>query len=175
MDETTPSVEVAPLQSGSGLAGFLLLGRWPRDPVEWAKLLVLSVRMAAVPGLLRVSTVFAVVDDLPEDPDPRAIGLIAAAGPLIGADAVVPGQFAHPHPSAIVILHPPSSTIASVPEYETASGCVLLPGLPHLGLDHRAAWAEADAHGTVTQMVSKANIDPFQNPDTAALATFLAA
>ncbi|MEJ7649497.1 MAG: hypothetical protein WKF57_10765 [Nakamurella sp.] len=60
-------------------------------------------------------------------------------------------------------------------QYETASGCVLLPGLPHLGLDHRAAWVEADVHGTVTQMISKSGVDPFQNPDTAALATFLAA
>ena len=36
-----------------------------------------------------------------------------------------------------------------------ASRCVLLPGLPHLGLEHRAAWVEAEADGTVTSMVSR--------------------
>lgn len=174
-EESAPSVEVAPLQGGSGLYGFLLLGRWPRDAVEWAKFLVLSVRIAAVPGMLAVSTVFTVGDELPDDPHPTAVGLVAAVGPLLGANALVPGQLAHPAPHALLILHPPSSTIASVPEYDTASGCVLLPGLPHLGLDHQAAWAEADVHGTVTQQISKSSIDPFHHPDTAAMATLLAA
>lgn len=175
MDDQTTSVEVAPLQGSSGLAGFLLLGRWPRDPVEWAKLLVLSVRMAAVPGLLPVSTVFTVAEQLPDDPHPGAVGLIAAAGPLLGENAVAPGQIAHPHPHGVVVLHPPSSTVASVAEYRTASGCVLLPGIPHLGLDHQAAWVEADVNGTVTSLVSRSSVDPFHHPDTAALATLLAA
>jgi hypothetical protein len=62
-----------------------------------------------------------------------------------------------------------------VPEYDVASGCVFLPGLPHLGLDHRAAWVEADVEGTVTQMISRSGIDPQRNVDTAALALLLAA
>jgi hypothetical protein len=175
VSEQGPSVEVAPLQGGSGLAGFLLLGRWPRNPVEWAKFLVLSVRIAAIPGMLPVSTVFTVGEGLPEDPYPSAVGIVTAAGPLLGAHAVAPGQLGPPQPHAVVILHPPGSTIASVPEFETASGCVLLPGLPHLGLEHQAAWAEADLHGTVTQLISKSCVDPFSHPDTAALATLLAA
>ena len=73
------------------------------------------------------------------------------------------------------MLHPPSHTIPSDPEYDTASGCVYLPGLPHLGLDHRAAWAQADVDGTVTQMVSRGRVDPLGDVDTAALAAFLAA
>ena len=56
-----------------------------------------------------------------------------------------------------------------------ASGCVFLPGLPYLGLDHRAAWVEADVDGTVTQLISKVGIDPQVNADTAALAMLLAA
>ena len=56
-----------------------------------------------------------------------------------------------------------------------ASGCVFLPGLPHLGLEHRAAWVEADVEGTVTQLVSRVGIDPQGNVDTAALAMLLAA
>lgn len=73
------------------------------------------------------------------------------------------------------MLHPPSSTCASVPEYDVASGCVFLPGLPHLGLEHRAAWVEADVEGNVTQLVNKVGVDPQGNVDTAALALLLAA
>ena len=71
---------------------------------------------------------------------------------------------------------PPSETMPSLPECTgAASGCVLLPGLPHLGLEHRAAWVEAEADGTVTSMVSRVGIDPISHPDTAILAMLLAA
>jgi hypothetical protein len=60
VDGFRSSIEVAPLQSKGALYGFLLIGRWPQDTVEWAKFLVLAVRMAAVPGLLPISTVFRV-------------------------------------------------------------------------------------------------------------------
>ena len=67
MDGFRPSsIEVAPLQADGSLYGFLLLGRWPNDTVEWAKFLVLAVQMAAVPGLLPNSTVFGVREELPE-------------------------------------------------------------------------------------------------------------
>jgi uncharacterized protein (TIGR02996 family) len=69
-----------------------------------------------------------------------------------------------------------SETTPSLPEcLGAASGCVLLPGLPHLGLDHRAAWVEAESDGTVTSMVSRVGIDPISDPDTAILAMLLAA
>jgi len=169
------SIEVAPLQSEGSLYGFMLIGRWPYDTVEWAKFLVLAVQMAAVPGLLPVSTVFRIREDLPEEPQPGAVGLVAAEGQLMGHDRLQPGQFADPQPPGLIVLHPPSSTLGSVPDYDVASGCVFLPGLPHLGLDHRAAWVEADVDGTVTQLVSRVGIDPQRNADTAALAMLLAA
>jgi hypothetical protein len=169
------SIEVAPLQSQGSLWGFMLLGRWPNDTVEWAKFLVLAVQMAAVPGLLPVSTVFRIREELPEQPQPGAVGLVAKEGQLMGDHPLRPGQFADPQPPGLLVLHPPSSTLASVPDYEVASGCVFLPGLPHLGLDHRAAWVEADVEGTVTQLVSRVGIDPRVNADTAALALLLAA
>jgi hypothetical protein len=176
MDSFRPSsIEVAPLQSQGSLYGFMLIGRWPNDTVEWAKFLVLAVQMAAVPGLLPVSTVFRIREDLPEQPQPRAVGLVAAEGQLMGDHPLRPGQFADPQPPGLLVLHPPSSTLSSVPEYDVASGCVFLPGLPHLGLDHRAAWVEADVEGTVTQMISRSGIDPQRNADTAALALLLAA
>ncbi len=176
MDGRSSSIEVAPLQSEGSLYGFMLIGRWPQDTVEWAKFLVLAVQLAAVPGLLLASTVFRIREELPEEPQPRgAVGLIAAEGRLIGDSALVPGQFSRPQPPGLVVLHPPSSTLATVPDYEVASGCVFLPGLPYLGLDHRAAWVEVDVEGTVTHQVSRVGIDPQVNPDTAALALLLAA
>ena len=170
-----PSIEVAPLQSRGSLYGFLLMGRWPDDTVEWAKFLVLAVRMAAVPGLLGTSTVFRVREELPEDPQPGAVGLVVAEGSLIGSNPLRPGQFAEATPPGLVVLHPPQSTPRAVPEYETASGCVFLPGLPHLGLDHRAAWVQADVEGTVTRLDTRTGLDPSGNADTAALALLLAA
>jgi len=176
MDSSRPrSVEVAPLQSQGSLYGFMINGRWPQDTVEWAKFLVLAVQMAAVPGLLPVTTVFRVREELLDDPHPGAVGLVIAEGQLMGEHPLVPGQFGHPQPPGLLVLHPPSSTHSSVPDYEVASGCVFLPGLPHLGLDHRAAWVEADIEGTVTYLVSRAGIDPQGNADTAALAMLLAA
>jgi hypothetical protein len=169
------SIEVAPLQSDGALYGFLLSGRWPEDTVEWAKFLVLAVQMAAVPGLLPLSTVFRVREELPDEPHAGAVGIVVAEGQLIGQHPLRPGQFADVQPPGLIVLHPPSSTLASVPEYEVASGCVFLPGLPHLGLDHRAAWVEADVEGTVTQLVSRNGVDPQSNADTAALAMLLAA
>ena len=175
MDGFRSSIEVAPLQSKGALYGFLLLGRWPQDTVEWAKFLVLAVRMAAVPGLLPVSTVFRVREEVPEQPQPGAVGLVVAEGSLLGDHPLTPGQFADPQPPGLVVLHPPSSTFSSVPEYEVASGCLFLPGLPYLGLEHRAAWVEADVEGNVTQLVNKVGVDPQVNADTAALAMLLAA
>ena len=175
MDGFRSSIEVAPLQSEGSLYGFMLIGRWPHDTVEWAKFLVLAVQMAAVPGMLHGSTVFRVREDLPEPAQLNAVGLVALEGQLLGDHPLRPGQFANLQPPGLVVLHPPSSTLGSVPDYDVASGCVYLPGLPHLGLDHRAAWVEADVEGTVTHLVSKVGIDPLGDADTAALAMLLAA
>jgi hypothetical protein len=171
-----PKIEVTPMRAGGSLCGFLLVGRWPQDTVEWTQFLLLAVRVAAVPGMLpRGSTVFRVIEELPEPSPQNAIGLVMAEGPLFGDRAVVPGQFSPPLPPALAVLHPPAQTLASVPEYETASGCLFLPGLPHLGLEHRAAWIEADAEGTVTRLSSKVGVDPMSDADTAALSALLAA
>ncbi len=170
-----PSVEVSPLQSHGSLYGFMVSGRWPDNTVEWAQFLVLAVRVAAVPGLLPITTVFSVRDEVPDAPGHGAIGLVVAEGSLIGERALAPGLFAHPYPAGLVVLHPPSSTLPSVPDYDVASGCVFLPGLPELGLSHRAAWVEAGRDGTVTRLVSSGDVDPQSNPDTAALSVLLAA
>lgn len=170
------AVEVAPFHSRGALKGFVISGRWPDSTKEWAQLLMVAVRVASLPGLLDTTTVFGVREDLPETPAPGTVGLVLAEGPVVGESAVQPGHFADHQPPALLMLHPPSETTPSLPECTgAASGCVLLPGLPYLGLEHRAAWVEAEADGTVTSMVSRVGVDPISHPDTAILAMLLAA
>ena len=157
------------------LAGFLLSGRWPENTREWTQFLAIAVRFAAMPGLVPTTMVFRAVEELPDDPDPETVGLVTVAGPVLGDGAPRPGQFADPQPPALLVLHPPSETRPSTPEAEgVASGCVLLPGVPHLGLDHRAGWVEAEADGTVTRLVSRVGVTLGDDPDIAVLATLCA-
>ncbi|QCB49553.1 peptidase [Rhodococcus sp. PAMC28707] len=168
-------IGVAPFHAGGELRGFVVSGRWPDTTKEWAQFLVLAVRVASMPGLLGTSTVFGVREELPDDPEPGSIGLVVSEGPVIGEMAVTPGRFALHQPAALFMLHPPSETTPTLPECAgAASGCVLLPGLPHLGLEHRAAWVEAESDGTVTSLVSRIGLDPISDPDTAVLAMLLA-
>jgi hypothetical protein len=168
-------VRISPFQRDHCLSGFVVSGRWPDSTREWAQFLTLAVRLAAVPGLVPTTTVFNAVEDVPEDPQPDTVGLVTTAGPVLGNGAPQPGQF-RAAPPALFLLHPPQESRPSSPEVvNAASGCVLLPGLPHLGLGHRAAWVEADADGTVTRLVSQVEINPLADPDTAVLAMFLAA
>jgi hypothetical protein len=171
------SVHVSPfMRADYSLAGFVISGRWPSSTHEWSQFLALAVRIAAYPGTLARTSVFRSIDDLPDDPQPDTVGLVTLAGPVIGEDAPRPGELATPQPAALFVLHPPSETTPSTPESAgAASGALLLPGVPHLGLEHRATWVEADADGTVTRLVSRVGVDPVEDPDIAVLATLLAA
>ncbi len=170
-------IEASPFhRSDRTLAGFVLSGRWPDTTREWAQFLALAVRIAAAPGMLESTAVFRAIEDVPEDPQPGAVGLVTNEGRVVGKGAPQPGQFVNPQPPALLVLHPPLETSPSTPESTgAASGCVLLPGIPHLGLDHRAAWVEAEADGTVTRLVSAIGVDPLSDPDLAVLATLCAA
>lgn len=170
------AIELAPFHSGGALKGFVVSGRWPDSTKEWAQLLMVAVRVASWPGLLSTTTIFGVREELPETPAPGTVGLVLAEGTVVGESAIAPGHFADQNPPALLMLHPPSETTPTLPECNgAASGCVLLPGLPHLGLEHRAAWVEAESDGTVTSMVSRVGVDPISHPDTAILAMLLAA
>lgn len=170
------SIGVSPFHSRGALKGFVISGRWPDSTKEWAQLLMVAVRVASLPGLLSTTTVFGAREELPEEPAPGTVGLVLAEGTVFGESAIQPGYFADHQPPALLMLHPPSETTPSLPECTgAASGCVLLPGLPYLGLEHRAAWVEAEADGTITSMVSRVGVDPISHPDTAILAMLLAA
>lgn len=176
MTDQTRAVEVAAFQADGVLHGFVVSGRWPETTLEWMKFLVVAVRVASLPGLLPVTTVFSVREELPTNPLPDTVGLVVADGTVVGETSLAPGHYGSRLPAGLIVLHPPSETTPSLPELdEVASGCVLLPGLPHLGLDHRAAWVQADHTGSVSSMVSRAGIDPKDDADTAVLAMLLAA
>lgn len=170
------TVGMSPFHHNGTLKGFVLSGRWPETTKEWAQVLIQAVRVASVPGLLPTSTVFGVREDAEEQPIPHTVGFVIAEGPVVGEAALGPGVFASRQPPALLMLHPPSETRPTLPECEgAASGCLLLPGIPHLGLDHRASWVEADGDGTVTSLVTRVGLNPNQDPDTAVLAMLLAA
>ncbi|WP_052618610.1 hypothetical protein, partial [Mycobacteroides abscessus] len=142
-------IEIAPFHAGGSLRGFVVCGRWPDSTKEWMQLLIVTVRIATLPGLLSTTTIFGAREDLPDDPAPGMVGLVIAEGTVLGESAVAPGRFAEHQPPALLMLHPPSETNPTLPEcLGAASGCLLLPGIPHLGLDHRAAWVEAESDGT---------------------------
>ena len=171
------AVQVSPFHRPDlSLAGLLLHGRWPDTLQEWAQVLVLAVRIAAVPGTVPTTEVFRARDDVPIEAAGSPVGVVACEGPAIGEHAPAPGVFAAIAPPALIVLHPPSQTVPDLPEDEgAASGCLLLPGIPGLGLEHRAAWVQADAAGNVSRMVRASGMDPMSDPDLAVLATLLAA
>ncbi|MDT0440684.1 hypothetical protein, partial [Streptomyces doudnae] len=85
------AIEIAPFHSGGALKGFVVAGRWPESTKEWAQLLIVTVRVASLPGLLSTTTVFGVREELPEQPLPGTVGLVIAEGPVVGESAVPPG------------------------------------------------------------------------------------
>lgn len=154
------------------LAGFVLQGRWPEAMREWVQVLALAARLATVPAVLPRSEIFRATEDLPDEPQPGTVGMIVDQGPAVAA-AISPEPI--PSPPAIMVLHPPGDGRSS-PGFEgTASGVMLLPGLPHLGLEHRAVWVEVEGDGTLARLVTASGVQPWDDPDVAVLSALIAA
>lgn len=171
------SIQASPFhRRDHSLAGFVLSGRWPDTTKEWAQFLALAVRLAAVPGMVISTAIFRAIEDVPDDPQPGAIGIITDEGPVLMDGGPTPGQFINPQPPALFVLHPPREVAGNAHDSgEAAAGCVFLPGIPHLGLEHRAAWVEAEPDGTINKLVSASGMDPMSDPDLAVLATLCVA
>lgn len=168
-------IGLTPVHQEGELNGILISGRWPESTLEWTQTLVASVRIACRPGFLPTTTIFGVVEEPPAEADADAVGMMVAVGNVVDDSFLEAGRFLT-NPPALLMLHPPSRTRPSLPECsQVASGCVLLPGLPELGLEHRAGWAEAEADGTVVNLRNQVGIDPGADPDTAVLAMLLSA
>ena len=110
------AIEIAPFHSRGSLKGFVISGRWPDSTKEWAQLLIVAVRVASLPGLLSTTTIFGAREELPDEPVPDTVGLVVAEGTVVGESAVPPGYFAEHQPPALLMLHPPSETMPSLPE-----------------------------------------------------------
>lgn len=91
-------IEIAPFHAGGSLRGFVVCGRWPDSTKEWMQLLIVTVRIATLPGLLSTTTIFGAREDLPDDPAPGMVGLVIAEGTVLGESAVAPGRFAEHQP-----------------------------------------------------------------------------
>ena len=74
------AIEIAPFHSRGSLKGFVVSGRWPDSTKEWAQLLMVAVRVASLPGLLSTTTIFGVREELPDEPEPGTVGLVARRG-----------------------------------------------------------------------------------------------
>ena len=93
------------------------------------------------------------------------VGIVTDEGPVLADTGPKPGQFVHPQPPALFVLHPPTENLsASADGNPAASGCVLLPGIPHLGLEHRAAWVEAESGRHHHQTRERKRRQPHERP-----------
>lgn len=139
---------------------------------EWVQVMKLAAQLATVPGILPRSEIFRATEELPDEPEPGTVGLIVNHGPAL---SVIRDDERIAPPPALFVLHPPSETTTS-PGYEaTASGVLLLPGLPQLGLENQVVWVEVERDGTLARLVTASGVDPFADPDVAVLLNRIAA
>lgn len=177
-------IRVVPQHDGVRLRGFSVLGRAPEDTVEWAHILLAMVHQVALhPVVLSSSAVFVAVD-VPADERPPAddadhalLVRVALLGPVAGPQAPVAGSVGALDPVGLAVVHPLGAARSTHADTEApvAAGCLLLPGVPQVGLDHRAAWAEVRDDGELAHIGSSAHADVTRDPDVAVLATLLAA
>jgi hypothetical protein len=80
-------------------------------------------------------------------------------------------------PLALIILHPAKAHFHI--DFEepgrgaVASGALVIPGAPALGLEHRAAWAAMDEEGNVQQMQFSQHSSLLETIDIAVLGSIL--
>lgn len=166
-------IEMSPFHRRDfSLAGVVVSGRWPDTTREWVQLMTLIVRLAAVPGVVPRSEIFRATDEVEHEPVPGAVGLIVDHQP---AAAAVTAPAPITVPPAVLVVHPPDATRQAAGYDTSASGVLLLPGIPQIGMEHRAIWVQAQADGTVARLVSTEAADPCSDPDIAVLASLIAA
>lgn len=185
------------------LEGFTVHDRYPRDTTEWVNLLAVVVTHAALhPVSVPRPLLFAVLDLSDTEavgsyrealPDDARAGLvdddagtdvsppflrITALGAVADPAAEEPLRLVHPLGAAV--LHPLGATRVDDEEERddvpvSAAGCLLLPGIPEVGLDHRAAWAAVREDGLVSRLTYTSHASPALDADVAYLTTVMAA
>lgn len=126
----------------------------PLRTSDWMRALVAVLSHVATHSWsLSVPTLYAA--QLDGDCDAMRIAPVSSALSPKLVDAV--SAFAEMEiPAAWLVLHPVSdgqdADLEEPNSLPTASGSLLLPGIPEIGLDHRAAWAAVDIDGAVAHM-----------------------
>ena len=97
----------------------------------------------------------------PDDPQPDAVGIITDEGRSLPTPRCsLAGSPIRSHQRCLS-LHPPGEYSGSADDSHgrpPAACCCREP--PHLGLEHRAAWVDAESDGTITRLVSASAVDP---------------
>lgn len=137
---------------------------------DWMRTLVDVLTYVAMIDALDVSTFF-VAESHPTHVDADVL-LLPVAPAVDLRHIAVPADA-----SALVVLHPPGAQ--RMPDLEEpdglplASGSLVLPGVPEIGLDHRAAWAAVNIRGQVARMNFTTHAQLTENLDLTVLGALL--
>ncbi len=154
----------------------------PQKTSEWMKLLVIALSYVALRDPFENSMFYHAslptkYYDEQTDEEGESLGAAALFQPLAPAYSSRVGLHAPVEASALLILHPAGVQVS--PDLEepeslpVAVGGLLLPGLPELGFDHRAAWAAVAIDGSVAGMTYTSHARLNDDQDLAALGALL--
>lgn len=170
----------------SDAATFLLSGRpTPQKTSDWMRLLVIVLSYVALKDPFEQSMFYAA--DTPayretETDEGNEVynGVTAVFHPLAPVFSLVSTSRPVTTPataSAFLVLHPAGAHMH--PDLEepdslpVAGGALLLPGVPELGLDHRAAWAAVSVDGEIANMNYTSHAKLTEHQDIAVLSALL--
>jgi len=170
---------------------FLLAGKpLPRKTSDWMRILVNVLSYVATERPFDVSMLY--VAGLPHESDIESVPFehvptanfypltpLSRYSEILHSDYDTIKRALH-DPTAVaawLVLHPAGNQ--RLPELEepdglpAASGALLLPGMPEIGLDHRAAWAAVTTDDKVATMNYTAHAKLTETVDLAALGALL--
>lgn len=145
----------------------------PQRTSDWMRALVDVLTYVAVRRTLTTSMLY--VAEPGDTTAGLAVTLVPVAPLLTGlSPATVADLSAAP---GWAVLHPagtmPTPDLDEAGSEPVAVGSLLLPGVPAIGLDHRAAWAAVDISGRVAHMRYTGHVNGSETLDLAVLAALL--
>lgn len=164
------------LQDPNNELAFTLQGPpTPERTSDWMRILVSVLSYVAKTDIIHSSMLYAA------NPGPHQNSIAAVFEPIAPTFELgtvqdqletLPSTYA-----AFVLLHPPGEeTLPDLDEPEAlpaATGSLLLPGVPDLGLDHRATWAGVSADGLIAYMHFTTHAKLTETTDLYILKSFL--
>ena len=148
-----PGIHLQAFWEDDQLAGYAITGRRPADPSEWACVLASVLHHGVLhPRAIPHPTLFAIDDATDIDsPEPDLLAVVHPIGAVLEQDQLPELLMT---PLAVAVAHP-------LPRYapgERSHGCLLIPGMPQLGMSPQAAWASVAVTGEITQLRSRSDI-----------------